>query len=1384
MNHLLSKSLSRLYFILILLTTILIENNKIYSQSISKNKTSFDTEYLGTKMGLPSDEINKIFQDSNGFIWIATPQGLLRYDGYHLKLYSTGNSRHIGLISNQIIDIIEDDQHNLWLATDKGLAVFNIPSNEFHFYNEKGKLKLPEQKINSISLDKQGQIWIGWAGDGIDVVDPQKSIIIEHIDANDDNPKITSNWITRIYTDKYNNKWIGTWEGGLTIIDSTNAIARTFSKLSNTTTQFDIITPFSFTQGNNDHIWIGTWEQGLFEAAYKNGTCKIIQNIIDGDNSINNLAGSIVFDLSIDKNNSLWIATDGGIDYMNIDENASIIHHFKNIQNHDNIFNNVQSIICDDEGLIWAGTMGRGVEIINRTQKLFSTITLPDVNNRKSQAIHSFTNLSSNQLLIGCLSRGFGIYNLSNQKYTPYTDSELFSFIKTDINTAKCFKWDKNGNLWIGTRYNGLIKVDLKNKEYLEMNKKNNNMGFNSREVNDIFIDKNDFIWVATENGLYKIIDFSDQFNGFNLLHYTNETNDSTSLSSNFISSINQDANGFIWVSTFDGGVNKLISPKNVHYPLVFQRFRYNPGAAYHIQSENINSIYKDKKNNLLFATSGNGLLMWDAAKSSFQNVIDNNLVIYNLVEDNSNNLWMSSNKGLTKLNYNDSLIRFDQFTFENGLQGNNFIKGAAYKASFNRLIFGGYNGFNIFSPDAIKPNRYIPQVKITGVRIDNKIVTPELYNDTTLVIEYDKNSFSVEFASLAFSAPENNRYAYKLTGIDNEWRYVESNRRNATYANLNPGKYQLMIKGTNSMGLWNDTPTILNIYVKTPPFRTWWAYTIYTIIFLMLSSFIIYMFIQRLIYKRALDIEQIERTKSDKLNHFKQQLFTNISHEFLTPITVLTTVLHDEILKSPQNEKLHLMQKNIEKLAGMVKQFLNFRKSETGTLSLKIGNENITDFSKIICKNFIELAKSKRIKFTCELPENEEEGWFDSGKLDSIFHNLLSNAFKFTPENGEVKFKLEISENENGKQAIYTVTDSGRGISKENIPNIFERFYSIRSDKSNFSGFGIGLSLTKANIDLHQGTIHVESELGKGSEFTVVIPINKDAFDEKVIFDDLKEASSKNIIVKSIEKNTTVKTLDQASINRKTEYHILLVEDNEDFRGVLKEQLQDIFKVTEASNGSEAMSIARSKMVDVVISDVLMPAMDGYELCRNLKNESTTSHIPVILITAKIMEEDRLKGYEVGADSFITKPFAFETLISRIHSLLNQRQSLIEKYKNNSDLIPDIEKQDDGDELFLKKFKELLEINFSNPEFSVKILSKEMGMSNSKLYRKSIHLLNASPLEAIKQYRLAKAEQLLITKEFSISEVANKCGFNDLSYFGVCFKKQFGISASKYINN
>ncbi len=1355
------------------------------AQSFS-NKSK--VEFINTNMGLPSDEIHKIVQDSHGFIWIATTYGLVRYDGYQIKLYNTGNSRDNGLITNHIKDIIESQDHKLWLATDKGVGRFDFLTNSFKFYNQEntGSEYIIENNVNTLTLDKDGNVWIGWAGDGIDVLDPEKGHIL-HLDSSDPHSGLTYNWITNLFTDNDNNIWAGTWKGGLTLINRQKNIYKAWPVLPvNSKENLANYSPFSFYQDSNKDLWIGLWDDGLIKVEVNNEDSVIIKSHLK-NNSSKSISGNIVFNITEDKEKRLWIATNYGLDYMNLNKADSYdVEHFmeSNTYNSNN-FNAIFSLLCDDAGLLWAGTMGKGIEKIDFNQKQFVPQTISNYDNYTSQAVHGFTQMPNGDILIGVLSRGFGKYNPKTKVFIPYQKLPEFDFIDEDINTVKCFEWDSLGNLWLGTRYKGLIKVNLKTREYYVINNENNELDFKSREINNLFTDSDGFIWVSTEFGLYKIVNYSNQFKGFNIIRYAYIEEDPASLRSNNISCVFQDNDNNIWVSTYDKGISKLVSSLKVHYPLSFEHYSHEASHKNHILSNNINSIFQDSGNNLYFCTSGNGLLYLDKKDQTIKPITSSYLVTYNILEDQNKNLWISSNNGLLKIMKQDSVFSVDHFSYENGLQGNNFINGAAFKDNDGNLYFGGYNGFNQFKPNSIVPDKYDPPLQITSLRVNQKNLVPADYLNKELVLNYNENTLNIEFSSLAFSNPFNNHYAYKFEGVDPDWNYVDANMRNATYANLKSGEYVLQIKGTNSMGKWSDHSINLNVRIKTAPYFRWWAWVIYFSIIAIIVFTIFYMFLQSQKFKEALKIEHIERAKSDKLNLFKQQLFTNISHEFLTPITILSSLIKKEIKEATPKEagKFIMMQRNVDRLLQMVRQFLNYRKSEVGTLSLKVKKTDINNFINELCENYTILASDKKIDFTFNIdPDLVNECWIDEEKLSGILNNILSNAFKYTQEQGTVNLSLKSIKEQDIHYLEFIIRDSGKGIKPEILPYIFDRFFSIRSETSQFSGFGIGLSLTKAFIEAHKGTVQVTSEPGKGTQFKVLIPSDRNAFSETEIIDNNQkklQGSQESSIIK-VEKRSSLNLI-QSIGNNTNRPKVLIVEDNKDFREILKDQLINYYQVIDAENGEEAYNIASKMNINIIVSDVLMPKMDGYELCKNIKSRNSTCHIPVILLTAKIKEEDRVKGYQVGADSFITKPFEIETLIFRIHSLLEQRQILLNKYTNSSNIQPEAIEITNEDEKFLNDIKRILEENISNSEFTVKDLCSKLSMSNSMLYRKVKSTLGISPIDFIRQFRLMRAVQLLDKKELTISEVAYKCGFSDVSYFSKCFKNQFGVIPSKY---
>jgi len=774
----------------------------------------------------------------------------------------------------------------------------------------------------------------------------------------------------------------------------------------------------------------------------------------------------------------------------------------------------------------------------------------------------------------------------------------------------------------------------------------------------------------------------------------------------------------------------------------------------------------------------------------------------------------LSTNKGLSR--FNPSKEVFINYDVNDGLQSNEFSELSALKRSNGEMLFGGINGFTAFFPDEIVSNKVKAETVFTNFSIFNKpIGIGETINGRVLLdksinsideihLKYDENSFSVEFAALHYAASRKNKYAYKLEGFNNDWLYTTSENRFATYTNLEPGDYSLKVKASNNDGVWDETPLKLKIVVIPPIWKTEAAKAFYLLIILGLLFAFRRFTIIKTTKKYELELEHFEKEKHEEINRLKLEFFTNISHEFRTPLTLIKGPLEFlqkkgvDMSQKEVNEQYQLMHKNTDYLLKLVNQLIDFRKMDKGKMELAVGENDVVDFVKEIGEPFQFLSLKKSIDFKIESSKEHIKSWFDSDALGKIINNLLSNAFKFTPENGEISVKVfegesfEIPEKldieiYHEDYIIIQVRDSGPGIPEHRIKHIFERFYSEVGKSVVSKGTGIGLSFTKNLVELHRGSIGVLSDPSFGTSFFVCLPKNKSAFEDNSDVTFL-EGAEQDTFISQIDANThAISVMDDMvdeslSRSRSKLPVLLIVDDNPDIRSFIKKGLGDKYYVYEAENGEIAFELTKKVIPNIIITDLMMPVMDGIEFCEKVKTTQEISHIPVVMLTAKTSQEWEMEGLRTGADSYIRKPFDMELLELKISNILKQRGELRKRFNRDTTLQPNEIAVTSADETFLQKAIEIVEKHMMNSDFSVEMLVKEMSISRSNLYLKIKELTGLSSSEFIRNIRLKRAVQLLEKSDLSVKEIMYMTGFNTASYFSKCFKKQFGVIPSKYI--
>jgi signal transduction histidine kinase/DNA-binding response OmpR family regulator len=804
------------------------------------------------------------------------------------------------------------------------------------------------------------------------------------------------------------------------------------------------------------------------------------------------------------------------------------------------------------------------------------------------------------------------------------------------------------------------------------------------------------------------------------------------------------------------------------------------------------------------------------------------NDVINGILEDMQGNLWLSTNNGLSK--FDPETTSFRNYDVNDGLQSNQFNHGAYCRNTNGEMFFGGTNGFNAFHPDSIKDNPYIPNIVITDFQIFNESVVinnidvPESKNEYSLPkhistleeieLTYKENAFSFEFAALDYRSPQKNRYAYMMEGFENDWNYTNSKRRFVTYTNLDPGSYVFKVKGTNNDQIWNEEGTSIKIIITPPWWKTTWAYSAYVLLFFLTLYSLRKYDMKRQRLKHDLELEHIHAEKLEELNRIKSRFFANISHEFRTPLTLITGPVKQMLLgefRGNLKEQYRMILRNGHRLLRLVNQLLDFSRLESGGMKLQVALINVIKYIKGLVLSFSSLAERNKITLKFDSEVESIMGYFDRDKLEKIISNLLSNAFKFTPKQGKIEVRIRVHKafsdkinntfltdhNVSLQQSPFkilnsdfvniTISNTGPGIPQDQMNKIFDRFYQVDDSVTRRQeGSGIGLALTKELVEIHHGKIDLQcSRTGQSTltTFTVSLPLTKDHFKpeeiiQESILENTKELKAEEIDKVIVEREESGETL---LTQKKSAPTLLIVEDNPDVTSYIRSFMEKDYRIVDASNGEVGFKKAIDKVPDLIISDVMMPEKDGFELCQKLKSDQRTSHIPVILLTAKADMDSKIEGLEYGADDYIAKPFEDKELQIRSNNLIEQRRQLRDHFRKELVFNPAKITVNSIDEQFLDKVNKHIEQHMDDMEYTVEKLSYDIGMSRQHLNRKLHSLTDHSARDFIRSMRLRRAAQLLQKRNDMITQIAYQVGFNNLSYFTKCFRKQFGQSPSQY---
>lgn len=1337
--------------------------------------------------GLAQNTAMSILQDKKGEIWIGTFDGLSKFNGIEFNTYKNDSADPQSLSNNQVFKLMEDRNNNLWIGTLNGINRYNTNTNKFIRYKLAGTSK--KYPVLDIVQDKNGIIWAGTEA-GLYNYNPGKDASKTIFSKTN----ICSDKIQCLYIDKQGRLWIGT-DKTFKIYDLKNnrllaipPVLMAQAKLSNVIIR-------SIIQDHSGNYWIATETEGLFFYNIKTQTCI-------NYNKTNGLLSNTVRALIEIEGKTIWVGTKNGLNTINL------TNKYIKAYMHDPEFatslsqNSVRCILKDKEGSIWLGTYNGGVNVVYNQSDNFHNIGLKQGHNDglSSGIVNSIMQDNDGSLWIGTDDGGLNhVDSTFTGNHVFYQDDEKNKELLG--NSIKAIVLHKDvTKLWVGTG-SGLKIFDKKQHLFTDVNliKKPAVTGLIQ---NYVLLNDGAGLWVGTNfSGLYYIQ------NNKVVKHYLPDGNATNSLSSANINCLLRDGN-YLWIGTKSSGLNCL----NI-VDQTFTTYQFDEGKANSLTNSSILSVYKDSKNRLWIGTDGGGINYIDGATKKIYAITESlgihSNTIHQIAEDSKGQLWVSTNKGLScigfkkfKAPFSANNLTIANYTVQDGLQSNQFMTGAGIKTQKQQLVFGGINGITIFDPHNIKANLVKPSVIFTDFLILNKSVPFGVKNsplikpiDQTreITLAYNQAFFSIKFAALNYINPEKNQFAFKLEGFsDDQWHNVV-NQQMVTYTNLDPGTYVFKLKAANNDGIWNSKPRTLKIVVLPPWYKTWYAYFGYAIIILTL----LYLFnnyskkTERL--KTQLEFESVSHLKDQELARKKLSFFINLSHEIKTPLTLIMGPIERLARMNEGNNKvqhqLMLMQRNSERLVKLINQMLDIRKFESGNMQLEAVQEDAVLFLKEISLAFSGLSMAKNINLVFKSEVNELLTWFDRDKLEKVIYNLLSNAIKFTPAYGTITLMVKHETSENVDDMVITVEDNGCGIPPQNINKLFKQFYHDDHDQSNVHGTGLGLAFSKELVELHHGNITLDSKPEDGAErgytrVEVRLPMGKSHFKADEFMGDFKNSEdiAGYLPTDAIHHQFSQRKIEILKNGEKEKISILVVEDNEELLNFIKAGFEDNFEVYTASDGLDGWNLAKEHMPNLIISDVMMPKMNGIELCRNLKSDIDTSHIPVILLTARTPLIFKMEGLETGADDYVTKPFNFSILEARVWNLIEGRQKLRSRYQKEIMLEPQNIAISETDGLFLTKVLAFIETHIGDETLNVEQLSDAVAMHRNTFTKKIKALTDQTAVEFIRSIKLKRASQLLAHGQLNVNEVAYSVGFSDVNHFRKCFKEQFGYTPKEQI--
>ena len=1313
-------------------------------------------EHLTVEEGLPVNIVHHIGQDTTGFLWFGTKDGLSRFDGFSFRTFRHEPDDPYGLCNNNVQVVFPARDGRLWIGTYGGLNHFDPVQERFLAYRLFADD--PGTSISSLASDVHDQLWVG-TGKGLFVLLPGDTVAqpvqvqvpgrvaaLDRLDVLVMESEPCGRYL-----------WLGTNYGLLRAEVAPAGLVVTHHLLPGIT-----ITALLLGLDLRDPLWAGT----------KDGLYRVDSTATQGP--IRPQAGGLlpghadIHDLIRDGQGHLWLGTFAGL-YQYDPVRDQFTHHTEDLYNPYSLSDDaIFDLFCDRKGDIWIGTYFGGVNVYHRDKNVFRHyFPTGRPGHMAGKAVSGIVETAEGGLWIGTEDAGLHRFDPDTDAFTVYgygpgTDGPGSNNIQ-DV----CL--DAQGRLWVATYGGGLDVRDPGSGRFRHYVHQPGQPG--SLPVNELLTllpDGQGRLWIGTDKaGLCRLDPGTDTFR-----HYLPDPDRPGALASDVVMALYEDRQGTLWVGHFNGGLDRYDPDRDafVHYD------HEQPEG---LSSDEVTCMYEDRQGRFWVGTRGGGLNLLDrrTGRATVYRRADGlpDNTIYGILEDSSGHLWLSTHQGLCR--FSPESLTFRSFNRADGLQSNQFSPRAFLATQQGDFYFGGINGLNRFRPEEVGENDFVPPVVITGFRLFNQEVDfrqPDQplaqapYLTRRIVLDHRQVVFGFEFRVLDYTQPEGNRYAFIMEGFEEKWNEV-GRQRTATFTNLDPGTYTFRVRGANNDGKWNLAGASIEVEVLPPPWRSGWAYFLYSALALGLLLLSRHYTLSRLRLQHDLKLERLRREKTEELEQAKQRFFTNISHELRTPLTLILGPLEQLMAQSaaPARETLGYMQRNTRRLLRLINQLMDFSKVESGNMQLELANGDLIEAVRQTAGAFTDLAHRGGIDFQQVYPAGSCQARFDLEKVDQILYNLLSNAFKYTGKGGGVVLRVDLPATLSaGAPLRISVRDTGPGIPLAEQARVFERYYQVPGEQHRH-GTGIGLALSQELARLHGGQIELESQPGQGSQFTLVLPYETGTGPITLPAGEAMPAPEPRPAV------VPVAVPAGAPL-------VLVVEDQDEVRDFLLSCLQASYRLLAASEGETALRLARTERPDLILSDVMMPGMDGLSLCRHLKTDLATSHIPVILLTARAAPAHQVEGWETGADGYLAKPFHPEVLQAHIANLIRSRQQLRSRFAGG-DVEAGALAANATDERFLQDLVARVEAHLPEPEFRIQELAREMGMSHSGLYRKIKALTGQTAKEFLVNLRLRRAVGLLGEGQLNVSEVAFAVGFSDPKYFSTAFKKQYGCSPSAY---